>query len=310
MRLLFFGTSAFAVPSLEALVERRHQILRCITQPDRPQGRGLRPPPSPVKMAATKLGLPVEEPADVRASLSAWQSDRPDLGVVIAYGRILPRDVLSLPRHGMVGVHPSRLPRYRGANPIAWPILEGQTATAVTVFRLNERMDAGDIAVQRDVPIAPNDTTDTLSHRLASLGASFLLETIVQIEQGSVRWTPQDDTQATVARKFSKADGRIDWTQPAVAIARLVRAADPWPGAHTTCRGEFLKVWKAVGGESKAAGEPGVIVDASAQGIVVETGSGRLTIHELQPAGGRRMQAGEFLAGHALRVGEILGQEP
>ncbi|HAM40455.1 MAG TPA: methionyl-tRNA formyltransferase [Candidatus Omnitrophica bacterium] len=310
MRIVLFGTSAFAVPVLEAVVGSTHQVIRCITQPDRPQGRGLEPQPSPVKLAAQRVGCPCEEPTDLRASADALRQLTPDVGVVVAYGRLIPRELFTVPRHGMLGVHPSLLPRDRGAGPIAWAILHGDSVTGVTTFRLNDQLDAGDIAMQVTEPIQSRDTALTLSQRLAARGGDVLVETLAWLERGAVAFRPQDERLATYARKLSKEDGRVDWTRQAVALDRLIRAMVPWPGSSTTWRGESLKLWSvSPRSDPGASGQPGQILAVDQEGIVVATGEGQVTLHELQLAGGRRMAARDFLLGHDLRVGEMLGQE-
>ena len=307
MRILFFGTSAFAVPILERLVERGHAVVGCVTQPDRPQGRGLKLKPSPVKAAATARGLRIDEPERLCEAMPGWRALDAELGVVVAYGRILPADLLALPPHGMLGVHPSMLPKYRGANPMGAAILGGETATGVTIFRLNASMDAGEIALQREVPIEPNDTTEALSTRLADLGAELLVDAVDRLAAGRLTLTAQDDSQATFSSKISKADGRIEWGRPAAAIHRLVRAATPWPGAWTTWRGEILKVWDAQPAPSTTSAAAGAVISAGADGLTVATGQGALVIRELQIAGGRRVSSKEFLAGHRMNAGDALG---
>ena len=309
MRTLFFGTAAFAIPSLEHLVAQRQQVLLCVTQPDRPQGRGLSRLPSPVKSAAQRLNLPIEEADTLHQLLPRFQSLQPDLGVVISYGTLIPSQLLRVPTHGMLGVHPSLLPKYRGASPIAWAMLNAEPTTGVTVFRLNERVDSGDIALQREVPIGGRETAVTLSERLARLGAELLLEVVQALEHGTVAFRPQDDARATYAPKLTKAQGRVDWQAQAASIDRLVRAMVPWPGAYTEWRGRMVKLW-ATSWESQnqtSSRRPGEVVSVSLDGVVVAAGEGRLVIHELQLAGRRRMTAQEFLAGHSVRPGEILG---
>ena len=310
MQIFFFGTSAFAVPSLERLVAEGFRPAVCMTTPDRPQGRGLKRLPSPVKRAALQHGLPVEEPTDLRAAAAASRGSLPDVGVVISYGRLIPAEGLRWPRQGMLGLHPSLLPKYRGANPIAWPILHGERATGVTIFRLNERMDAGEIAAQAEVVIEPRETADTLSARLAQRGAALLLEALRYLEQGTLTFRPQDERLATSTGKFTKAHGRITWSVSAVAIDRLVRAATPWPGAYTTWHGEWLKIWVAEPQpvrDAQASGRPGEVVHASAEGVIVATGEGRVLIRDVQPAGKRRMTVADFLAGHTMRAGDMFG---
>lgn len=312
--MLFFGTDEFAIPSLERLAEGRHAILACVTQPDRPQGRGLKRLPSPVKVAAQRLRVPVEEPEDIRRALPHWQQLRLDAGIVIAYGRLIPPELLTLPAHGMLGVHPSLLPKYRGASPIAWSLLQGDATTGVTVFRLSERLDAGDIARQREVDVAPAEDAVTLSNRLARLGAELLAQTVEELERGTAVFHPQDERLASDAPKLRKAQGHIDWRQSACAIDRLVRAMTPWPGAFTHWHGSLLKLWatscrdqdRTATTPAPPQAGPGTIKAADARGIVVATGQGDLIIHELHVAGKRRMSAQEFLAGHAIHVGERL----
>lgn len=267
------------------------------------------PLPSPVKAAATRLGLPVEEPEDLGARLADMQSRHPDLGVVIAYGRLIPASSLRTPRHGMLGVHPSLLPNYRGASPMVWAVLNGESETGVTIFRLNERLDAGDILLQRTAAIEPRETAEHLSERLAQLGAGLLVDAIQQLERGTAVFKPQDERQASDAPKLTKAQGRIDWQHDAAAIDRRIRAMKPWPGAHTDWRGESVKIWTAeVGAQPVPAGAPpGEIVAVSPEGLVVATGQGTLVIHEWQLAGRRHMTMQDFLAGHALKPGERLG---
>ena len=306
MRVIFFGTSAFAVPSLERLVERRHDIVACVTQPDRPRGRGLHPGPSPVKEAAGRLRLPLSQPP--RPDAKALAPLRPDVGVVIAYGQLIGKDLLELPVHGMMGVHPSLLPKYRGAAPIAWALLNGEAGTGVTIFRLNERLDAGDVFLQEPAAIQPGEDAEALSRRLARQGADALAAVFDQLAAGTARAVPQDDAQASLAPKLTKAQGRIEWRQPAEAIERLIRATSPWPGAATAWHGETLKVVRARVDDPRASRHaPGTVTGAEASGIIVATGQGTLAITEVQPPGRRRMSVKEFLAGHHIHAGEQLG---
>lgn len=306
MRVLFFGTSAFAVPSLEALVAARHAVAVCVTQPDRPQGRGLGVEPSPVKQAAERLGVPLVQPERVRAEQFA--ALLADVGVVAAYGQLIPADLLKLPAHGMLGVHPSLLPRYRGAAPVAWAILSGETRTGVTIFRLNARLDAGEMIEQQEVAVDPQDTTETLTVRLAGIGAQALLRALDAIASGRATFTPQDEAQATLAPKFTKVQGRIDWGAPAVVIERLIRGTAPWPGAFTSWGGAPLKILAAsVCSAERASVGAGTIVEVGPEMVRVATGQGLLELKEVQPAGRRRMQMHEFLAGRPVRVGERFG---
>ncbi len=310
MQTVFFGTSTFAVPSLQALVRAGHRVVLCVTQQDQPRGRGLTPGPSPVKVAALGLGIPVAQPRDGQELLSACQAVKPELGVVASYGRLIPSQLLNWPIHGILGVHPSLLPRYRGASPIAWAILNGEQTTGVTVFRLNERMDAGDIVLQRALAIGPRETGEQLSGRLAALGAELLVDGAHQIAQKQAPFLPQDETRATSTTKLTKRDGRIEWGDDAETIDRKVRALNPWPGACTDWNGRVVRLWLTTPDARVAMGQsrPGEILRASAEGVLVATGRGVLAIHELQVAGGRRMGVEAFLAGHAVKTGDIVGE--
>ncbi len=310
MRVVFFGTAEFAVPSLERVAAGRHHVVRCVTQPDRPQGRGLSREPSPVKRAAARLGLPLVQPE--RASADLFDALDPDVGVVVAYGQLIRRDLLGLPRLGMVGAHPSLLPKYRGAAPVAWALLQGERTTGVTIFRLNEALDAGDIIVQRTLPIEPQEDAETLTSRLAQLGAEELVRGLDLLAEDRAIFTPQDEAQASFAPKLTKPQGRIDWHQPAEVIERLIRAMVPWPGAFTEWQGRPLKVWSAspVPGAGTALGAgAGAVVRLAPEAIVVMTGEGALALRELQLPGRRRMRVKEFLVGHPIRVGETFGSD-
>ena len=309
MRVIFFGTAEFAVPSLEALAGAAsgQRVVMCVTQPDRPKGRGLGIEPSPVKQAAARLGLPLMQPARLASSLFA--SLQPEVGVVAAYGQLIPQELLTLPTQGMLGVHPSLLPKYRGAAPVAWAILHGESTTGVTIFRLNERLDAGAMLVQQAVPIEAGEDAQALTNRLARLGAEALLQTLTLMASGQTRDQTQDESGASLAPKFTKAQGGIDWRKPAEFIDRLVRATMPWPGASTTWRGGALKIVSAgIGGpQANQDAAPGTVIDVSADALAVATGQGTLVIREVQPAGKRRMRVREFLAGHPIGKGERFG---
>jgi len=261
-----------------------------------------------VKQAAVRLGVPLAQPERPSASASAWASLRPEIGVVAAYGQLIPRELLELPAHGVLGVHPSLLPAYRGAAPVAWAILNGETTTGVTMFRLNERLDAGDIISQRRVAIGPDERTDTLTERLARLGAEELLRVLEAIASGRATAKPQDESRASVAPKLTKAQGRIDWGTSAEAVVRLVRATVPWPGAVTGWRGKPLKIWLASVGETLSTGAvPGAVAAVAPDTLTVAAGQGTVAVKEVQPPGRRRMSVKEFLAGHRVSVGEQFG---
>lgn len=305
MKLVFFGTGAFAVPTLEAVVEAGHEVLRVFTQPDRAQGRGRALAPSPIKATAMRLQLPLAQPERLTAGLTAGLA--PEAGVALDYGKIIPPELLAWPTHGLLGVHPSILPAYRGAAPVPWAILRGETVTGITIFRLVARMDAGDILLQERLPVQPEDDAASLLARAAEAGAELLVHGLELIRTGRATWTPQGETRATLAPKLTKAQGTIDWREPAERISRLIRATIPWPAATTAWQGKPLKIWAARAEAAKNPGAPGTVVSASGDGILVATGHGALRVLELQPAGGKRMSAREFLAGRKMQVGDRLG---
>lgn len=298
------GTPSFALPSLEALASR-HGVVAVITQPDRPAGRGRRLTPPPVAVRARELGIPVLQPdrlRDVRAQVEALA---PDLGVTVAYGKIIPRWLLDLPAHGCINLHPSLLPKYRGASPIQRAILHGDAVTGVTVIRQTAELDAGDILAQREVPILPDDTAGTLEARLAQVGARLLVEVVDAIGRGEARPAPQDPAAASYFGKLTKEDGRIDWTHPAAQIERHIRAMEPWPKAFTFRGGERVAIRR--GRVVSDEGAPGCVLRLTEEGFVVGTGEGALEVVEVQPASGRRMSAADYARGHRLTVGEVLG---
>ena len=306
-RIGFFGTPEFAVPSLRALLAGADPVVGVVCQPDKRAGRGQHLTPPPVKQVALEAQVPVLQPEKLRppeflGALRAWA---PDLIVVAAYGRILPKSVLELPPHGCINVHWSLLPKYRGAAPIQWAILRGEKTTGITIMRMNERMDAGDILLQRETRIGDDETYGELQTRLADIGAHALMEAIAQLHAGTLRAQPQREEDVTLAPMIAKENGRIDWTQPAVVIARMVRAFNPWPSAFTSLDGKLLKIHRAhVGSVNVAA--PGSVVQAQGD-LAVATGEGVLICDELQLEGRKRLSAAEFVRGGALTVGTVLG---
>jgi methionyl-tRNA formyltransferase len=307
-RIVFFGTPEFAAPSLQALLDGPDTVVGVVCQPDKPSGRGQQLQTPPVKRTAEARGIPVAQPIKVKtdelpARLRGWA---PDLAVVTAYGRILPRAVLELPRLGCVNVHASLLPKYRGAAPIQWALLEGETTTGVTIMRMNERMDEGDILLQRATPIAPDETYGALQRRLATLGAEALMETLAALHGGTLRATAQDDAAASYAPMIHKADGAIDWTLAAPVIARRVRAFNPWPSAFTMHGRRLLKIHRARALPEVASAPPGTVM-ALGDLIRVAAGDGVLGIEELQLEGRRALPAQAFGRGGGLAVGDRLG---
>jgi methionyl-tRNA formyltransferase len=307
LRIVFFGTPEFAVPSLRALLAGTDSVVGVVCQPDKPAGRGQRLVIPPVKEAALEAGLPVLQPEKPRTSefVDALRLWTPDLIVVVAYGRILPKTVLELPPRGCINVHGSLLPKYRGAAPIQWAILRGEVVTGITIMQVNEQMDAGDILLQRETRIAEDETYGELQARLADLGAQALMDAIAQLRAGTLRAQPQRDEDVTLAPMIAKENGRIDWTQPAVVIARMVRAFNPWPSAFTSLDAKLLKIHRAHVGRAVAA-LPGSVVRAQGE-LTVATGEGALTLDEVQLEGRKRLSATEFVRGGTIKVGTVLG---
>jgi len=306
------GTPDFAVPSLEAL--RRHAtVLAVVTQPGRPRGRGLKETPSPVAATAAAMGLTVLTPEKIRdpAFLQAVKELAPDAIVVAAYGKILPRALLEAAPLGGINVHASLLPRHRGAAPIPAAILAGDTVTGITIMQMNERMDAGDILLQKEMPIAADETSGTLHDKLKVLGAQALAEALSLIRGPGIEAVPQDESLATLAPLLKKEAGEINWEEPARVIERKVRAYSPWPSAFTKLGGRHVKILSAQvreGSEGRrAASSPGTLIVASAAGLEVTTGDGILIVKKLQLEGRKPLEAGAFLAGARLEKGTRLG---
>lgn len=309
MRIVFMGTPEFAVPSLEAILRSGDQVVGVVTQPDRPKGRGQQLVSPPVKLVAERAGIPILQPLKIRTpeffqALSAWQ---PDLIAVAAYGRILHTPILRLPPMGCVNVHGSLLPKYRGAAPVQWAVINGETETGITTMLMDEGMDTGPMLLQEKLEIVPDDTAGTLAPRLAKLGGRLLVDTITQLKAGTLTPKKQDDGQATLAPILKKEDGLIDWTMSATALANRVRGLSPWPGAFTFFGEERWNIWKAVSNVAAATDKPGTIVAVDKQTIMVSTGDGLLGIREIQIANSKRMSADQFLAGHRIPVGGQLG---
>lgn len=307
LRAVFLGTPEFAVPSLRALLSVA-DVLAVVTQPDKPKGRGRQPVAPPIAVFARERGLRVLQPAKLRSEeiLHVLRDLAPDVIVTVAYGKIIPKEILDLPPLGAINLHPSWLPKFRGASPIQAAIREGLRETGVTIMYQSMELDAGDIILQRKVEIAPDDTAQTLEGKLSQAGAEALVEALRLIAEGRAPRTQQDPAQATYVGKLSKEDGRIDWTRPAAQLVNFVRAMDPWPSAYTQHRGQLLKIWKA--DVAAASGTPGKILEIRRDGgFVVGTGNGGVLVGEVQPEGRRRMSADEYVRGSRLTVGEVLG---
>jgi len=310
VRLVFFGTPEFAVPSLEAVAAAGHEIALVVSRPDKPAGRHLRMSTPAVIEAARRLGLPLAQPGRVGTDEFAQRLRilHPEIAVVVAYGRILPPPLLAIPARGFVNVHPSLLPRHRGPSPIEWAIAEGDPETGVTTMLLDEGMDTGPLLLQRRVAIAARERAPELGVRLAGLGAELLVETLAGIEDGSVAPVPQDEGAATVTPKLARKLGRIDWDRPADEMARLCRALDPWPGMYCSFRGARLKVHGVEVGEPVPGEQaPGTVLSAGPEGIAVRCGGGTVALlTELQREGKRRLPADAFIIGERVARGEKL----
>ena len=304
MRIVFCGTGDIGLPTLKALAaSASHEVVGVITQPDRPSGRDLKCRPPEVKTIALACGIPVAQPERIRKDFSALDSWGPDVVVVVAYGQILPRQVLELPRLGCLNLHASLLPRHRGASPVQAAILAGDTETGMTVMYMNEGLDTGDILLSRAVAISSEETGGELHDRLAELGPGALLEALALLEGGSAPRIPQDQALATYAPKLGRHDGRLDWSEPARNLARRVRALTPWPGVSGRIHGAVLKIHRAR--ESRETGLPGTVLSVGTEGIVVACGEGSLVLDEVQLEGRKRLAAGDFLRGFSLAPGAV-----
>jgi len=319
MLLVFCGTPSFAVPTLERLVEAGHSVPLVVTQPDRPRGRGMEVAVSPVKDAATRLGIAVLQPGAIKNNAEFRDqlvTIAPDAIIVVGYGRIIPQWMIDLPRLGNLNLHASLLPKYRGAAPIQWAVANGESVTGVTTMRIDAGLDTGDILMQREIPIGLQDTAETLGPKLASVGAELMVETLRGLEAGQVRPTPQDHAQATLAPILKKEDGRIDFSRSAREVFNRLRGFQPWPGAFTTFKDKTLQVHRAQPSQHAVTLKPGEI---AVEGMRLFVGCGTasskdkdadtaLELIEIQLEGKRRMSTQEFINGYRLKSGDRLGQ--
>lgn len=311
MKMLFFGTGEIGVPSLQAIsAGASHELVAVVTQPDRPAGRSLKLQPSPVKIAAQALGIPVLQPEKIRSPeiLADLQSFGADLYIVAAYGRILPPALLATPPLGCINIHASLLPRHRGASPIHAAILAGDSHSGITIMWMDEGLDTGDILLQQECEIHPEETAGDLHDKLARLAPGVLAQALQTLADGHPPRRAQDSSRATHSPKISKSDGAIDWTLSAATLALRVRGLAPWPGTHCHLpHGETLKIHRATPELSDTDARPGTILKAQDSFLHIATGRGILAIHEVQVAGRKRMASSEFLRGYALRVGDSMG---
>lgn len=311
LNIVFAGTPDFAVPALTALIDSPHRIVGVYTQPDRPAGRGRKLTPSPVKTTALAHDLPVYQPENFKqaSDRDALQALNPDLMVVVAYGLILPQPVLDIPTHGCLNIHGSLLPRWRGAAPIQRAIEAGDSHTGVTIMQMAAGLDTGPMLTTMSTPIAPEDTAQTLHDRLAELGAQALLETLTQLTGPGLTPTPQNEAEATYARKLSKAEAAIDWSQPAQPLAHKIQAFNPWPVATASLSDQTLRLWQAQcltdGADCPDAARPGTVLAVTPEGVDVATGHGILRLQQVQPPGKKAMPAYDFAQSRQL-TGQVL----
>ncbi|UPU35414.1 methionyl-tRNA formyltransferase [Geomonas paludis] len=309
LRIIFMGTPEFACPTLRTLIERGENVVAVVTQPDRPKGRGQQTLPPPVKVLAEQHGITVLQPVKVRLpeSIEQIRALEPDLIVVVAFGQILPKALLDIPKHGCINVHASLLPRYRGAAPLNWCIINGETETGVTTMMMDVGLDTGDMLLKSATPIDPDEDTQSLHDRMSQLGAELLAQTLDRLVAGELTPEKQDDALTCYAPMMKKEDGLIDWTRSAQDINNQVRGMTPWPGAFSFLDDKLLKVYKVQ--TASGAGNPGEVVAAGRDGIEVACGEGSLLIRELQLEGKKRMSAGDFLAGYKVPAGALLGKK-
>lgn len=307
MRIVFMGTPDFAVPSLQRLLDDGHTIAGVFTQPDKPKGRGYKLTPPPVKELALKYQLSVYQPEKMKdgRALAILKELAPELIVVVAYGRILPKDILELPQYGCVNVHGSLLPKYRGAAPIQWSVLNGDEVSGVTTMYMAEGLDTGDIILSRSTPIGEDETSGELFDRLADLGAEALSETVKLIEKGQAPRIPQDDSQSCYAQMLNKQMAEIDFKKSAAEVHNLIRGMNPWPTAYTMYDGKRIKVYRSHPVENKS-GTPGAVLDP--QRLIAACGSGAIELLEIQAEGSKRMPAADYLRGHPMTAGATLGE--
>ena len=311
MKIIFMGTPDFSVGTLEALVEAGHEVVLAVSQPDKPKGRGKEMQFTPVKECALKYNIPVFQPKRVREAecIEELRKYNADIMVVVAFGQILPKEILEMTPYGCVNVHASLLPKYRGSAPIQWAIINGEEVTGVTTMQMDEGLDTGDMLLKTEIPIEAKETGGSLFDKLAAAGAKLCVETLEALQNKTVTPVPQGETTTAYAKMLDKQLGNIDWTKTAAEIERLIRGLTPWPSAYTDWNGKVMKIWDAeveldeMGTEEA---KPGTIVKVEKDAFYVQTGDGLLKIRELQIPGKKRMDAGAFLRGYQVKEGEIL----
>lgn len=304
-RIIFMGTPDFAVPSLRNLLSSEHQVVAVVTQPDKEKGRGKKLTPPPIKVIAEEADIPVLQPTKIKTDefYDTLKSFKPDLIVVVAYGKILPSEILNLPPRGCINVHGSILPRHRGAAPIQWAVISGDKTTGVTIMQMNEGMDTGDILLPASIDMTHNETAGTLFDKLALLGAETLITALARLRENDLSVREQSDDEATKAPPLKKEMGLIDWNKPAIDLHCLIRGLDPWPSAYTFLDGTRYRLFAPKVVNKDSAASPGTVLLADSNGILVATGSNALLIREIQPEGKKRLTAEAFLCGNPLPAG-------
>jgi methionyl-tRNA formyltransferase len=309
MTLVFLGTPSFAVPTLERIVQAGHRVLAVFTQPDRPKGRGGEVSASPIKQTAQQLSLLVHQPERIRKPEPVEQLKQlqPDAMVVVGYGQIIPQSIIDIPRHGIINVHASLLPKYRGAAPIQWAIANGESTTGVTTMRIDAGLDTGDMLLKWETAIGPEENAVELGQRMAQAGADLLVQTLAAIDAGTIHAVPQDNAEASLAPILKKEDGAVDWNWPARKIANHARGFLPWPGAYSYFRGQLFHIWKARVAGELGQGPPGRLLPLKKRLLVSSGEASALELMEVQVEGRKRMPAEAFLNGHRLDENEFLG---
>lgn len=309
MKVVFMGTPDFSVGALEALVKAGHEVTAVVTQPDRQKGRSLEMSFSPVKECALRYELPVFQPEKIKTAeaVEVLRGYEADIFVVAAFGQILSKEILEMPKYGCINIHASLLPKYRGAAPIQWAILNGDAITGVTIMQMNEGLDTGDILTTKEVEISAEETGESLFDKLAIAGAELLIETLPEIEKGTLTPIKQEEEKASHVRMLTKEMGKIDWEKEAIVLERLVRGMNSWPSAYCRLRNKNMKVWRAAVLEEDTDARPGEIVNVSKDALYIQTGKGQLVLQEVQLESKKRMPVKDFLIGYQLEAGEILG---
>lgn len=308
MRIVFMGTPDFSVPALEALVQGGHEVTAVVTQPDKPKGRGKAVQMTPVKEKAMELGIPVYQPAKVRDPefVEFLRSLEPDAVVVVAFGQLLPKAILDLPRYGCINIHASLLPKYRGAAPIQWAVIDGEKETGITTMYMDEGLDTGDMLEKTVIPIDGKETGGSLHDKLSAAGGELILSTLKGLENGTLKGTPQGDGETCYAKMLKKSLGDIDWTMDAAAIERLIRGLNPWPSAYTALHGKTLKIWEADVLDGEYGVAPGTVAVSGKDELIVQTGKGSLRLCSVQLEGKKRMDIPSFLRGYSVEEGTVM----